>query len=174
MALKRKSGAAVRKWDGSPFRVLAFDPGGTTGWAYASGGSSTGLDFGYDSGQIGPHEHHSELWSFLEAQWAPLPSTPLEITFESFEYRNLSRSGLVLVSKEYIGIIKLFCQHHDITPTERTASAAKHMISDDKIHALGLWKPSRPHAMDATRHLLTHLVVGKGIREPITDKWLGE
>jgi hypothetical protein len=169
MVLSRKSGAAVRKWDGRPFRILSFDPGGTTGVAFSYMEDD---EFKFRSLQIGPHEHHQELWELLSnyAYGYDLPS--LEIVCESFEYRNMSRKGLELISKEYIGIIKLFCSLHGIKLIFHTASAAKHFVTDDKIKALDLWTPGKPHAMDGMRHLLKHMVVGKGIREPITDKWL--
>jgi hypothetical protein len=170
MALSRKTGAAVRKWDGSPFRVLAFDPGGTTGVAKAW---TEDDDFKFSYHQIGPDEHHEELWGFLQAHLQQYGLPNLEIVCESFEYRNMSRKGLELVSKEYIGIIKLFCEINGIKLTFHTASAAKTFVTDDKIHSLDLWVPGKPHAMDGMRHLLRYLVIGKGIREPITDKWLG-
>lgn len=167
--MKRKSGASVRKWDGRPFRVLAFDPGGTTGWAMATLIHEDAKSFVYHSGQIGPEEHHLRLYNFMTNGWSPVPS---ELVCESFEYRNMSRKGLELVSKEYIGIIKFFSEQTATPLTFHTASAAKTFVPDDKIKALDLWTPGQPHAMDSMRHLLRYLVIGKGIREPITNKWL--
>lgn len=183
MALTRKPGAAVRKWDGGPFRVLSFDPGMTTGWASATCLQASD-EIVFESGQLGPHEHHAELWAALGVVYRVYPN--LEVVCESFEFRQHINQGqaktkVELISKEYIGVIKLFCAMYDIKLTFYTASAAKQLVPDkgpqanEKLKQLGIYRPVThwPHAMDGYRHLLRYLVVGKGIREPITDKWLG-
>ena len=77
---------------------------------------------------------------------------------ERFEYRNTSRAGLVLDSKEYIGVVNLFAQDRSATLRRpvayQNASEAKGFVRDSHIKKLGLWSSGNPHAMDATRHLL--------------------
>lgn len=195
MALTRREGTGEdsRKRTARPFRILAYDPGGTTGFAWATwapwNGSEASLEhlsqieFGY--GQIGPHEHHRELWEML-IRWIGQEERrtitnseypPLEIVCESFQFRqhiqpNQAKTKVELISCEYIGLLKLFCQMYNVPLTFNTASAAKTFTTDTKIKTLGLWHPGQVHANDATRHLLRYIVVNKKIREPITDKWL--
>lgn len=144
--------------------VIALDPGGTTGWAsFYDNPHETDMKVKrdlpiWDRGQIGPYEHHGELLDFLMSE------KPDTICFEEFTYqiRNKSKyaaAAVNLISKEYIGIIKYFGQRANIELVARHASHAKSTWTDDKLKALGLWVPGNPHAMDATRHLLAHLVV---------------
>lgn len=165
-------------WDGRPFYIGAFDPGGTTGVATARWEPSspderlTTLDqITFHQYQIGPHRHHVELWSVLHTN----PFT--EIVWESFEFRqhikkDQAKTGVELVSREYIGILSLFCELNNSRYHVRNSSSAKHFVGNDKITQLGLWLPGMKDAMDATRHLLRYMVVVKRMRSPFTDIWL--
>lgn len=188
MTLRMRPGRApIPRWNGGPFRVLAFDPGGTTGWAYCEhkvGDDPSILEWHH--GQIGPHEHHDELWDHINSYAFGLNDGPaLQIVYESFEFRQHinkehAKTGVELISKEYIGIIKLWWQQnsHMPEPYSQTASNAKGLIPDkgpqanEKLKQLGLYVPAMKHANDAYRHLLKYMVTKLRIREPITDKWL--
>ena len=126
--------------------ILAVDPGGTTGLAWNQHSSPNIVR----SLQLGPNEHHSELWDFLTVY------APQHIVCESFTYRNgLAKADLIPV--EYIGVIRLWAEK-DVRPmTMQTPSMAKKFFDDKKVKAAGLWKPGMPHAMDAVRHLLYYI-----------------
>lgn len=181
----------------SPFRVLSLDPGGTTGWAYAEWGFEDGIDTSqmpkleeitFESGQIGPDEHHLKLWQHLNEynqRWTDDydGNAGFHIVCESFEFRQhiteeKSKAKVELISRDYIGIVKLHSKLYDVGLTMQTATTAKQLCPDKgpqanvKLQQVGWDTPAQRHARDATRHLLRHLVVGLRIREPITDKWL--
>lgn len=126
-------------------KAIALDPGGTTGIA-----SVQGEEFIVD--QLSIKNHHNELWELL------CELGPETVVCESFEYRNANRPGLVLDSKEYIGVAKLWTQQHDVPFVEQTASTAKNFVKDSNIKKLDLWAPGLNHAMDAMRHLLFYLI----------------
>jgi hypothetical protein len=149
-------------------KILAFDPGGTTGWAALE----------YDI-PVPPHEpiwrrghlegadHQSKLWNFLMAELIDTTtSTDREnsrVVVERFDYRNDSRPGLELISREYIGVIKLFCQRSEVilqlqTPVGKMGK--KTFVKKENIQRLGLYNPGMKHAMDATAHLLNYIVHG--------------
>lgn len=152
------------------FTVLGLDPGGTTGWAMyqAEMVDVAGL----------PIEWYNEKWNcgLLEGQHHDLLYTLLElnhtaeyhIVCESFEYRNDSRAGLELISKEYIGVVNLFAQQRHIESNVHYQTAAigkltkKSFVQKHNLEALGVWSSGHDnrHAMDATSHLLTWLVHG--------------
>jgi hypothetical protein len=180
-----------KEWDGKPFRILACDPGGTTGYKYAEWMPIDGYktipfdleDLYIKGGQIGPDEHHVTLDAMLEDFHAYDPNidAPLEIVCESFEFRqhikkDHAKTKVELISKEYIGIVKLFAANNwaSCKLYFQTASAAKDLVDDWKIKVLGrnLWVPGNDHENDAARHLFRHMVVTKRIREPITNVWL--
>jgi hypothetical protein len=147
--------------------ILALDPGGTTGWALVQQDEFAEL---YNVGQIGPGDHHKVLWNMISKLNAQ--HVDFRLVCESFEFRQgKQRAGIVLVSKEYIGICKLFGQCFPETPVVfQTASQAKAFVTDEKIKALDLWSPGNKHAMDAMRHLITYQVQ-RMRRHDIIQKW---
>lgn len=152
--------------------ILALDPGGTTGvaWAVYEDGADRFLET--QSFQIGPHEHHQELASLLE-QAAAHENMVTAFVIESFEYRNRARPGLELISREYIGVTKLISDIHDIPLIVQSASQAKAFVKDEQLKKLGLWsaKTKDRHAHDAWRHLLTFVInhdpFSDNLRQPL-------
>jgi hypothetical protein len=166
----------------STYRIIALDPGGTTGWATYTAGrmvwDSSGTEY-YDEkwacGQLGPHEHHNELDIWLGIQ----QTEQYVIVCESFEFRNLDRrhrDNINLMSREYIGVAKRFAQERQVPLRLQTASLAKGLFPDSGPHAnkkikdAGLWHPNQKHAMDATRHLLWYLV-NRDNRLDLVERW---
>lgn len=143
-------------------RILSFDPGGTTGWALYDPEVGTG----YNQGQMGPQEHHEQLYGFLELQH----TYDLHVVCESFEYRKNEprRDNIVLVSLEYIGVIKLFCAERNVTLKMQTASYGKAFWSDDNLKKVELYWKGHPHANDAMRHLLAYQTFTLGDKRILT------
>jgi len=164
--------------------VLALDPGGTTGWACYS---AKILARDHDTwefynqkvtqGQLGPEKHHLALWNLL----GMFHTTNYIIVCESFEYRQDQRPNVVLVSKEYIGVVELFTQErnhtlpHDIQVQHVPQTAAygkgfwyppvagrRGARDGSKLKHLGLHSTTTNghHINDATAHLLQYLVEG--------------
>lgn len=148
-------------------RVIGLDPGGTTGWATVSR-TREPSDETWQFGQLGPNEHHEELFAFLEMSIVQ----ETVIVCESFEFRqNRQRDNINLMSKEYIGVVKLLDQERNNVKTVfQTAAMAKGFVSDKKIKAMGLWQPGYKHAMDATRHAIYYLV-NKENRTDLIKNW---
>lgn len=128
------------------YRILAFDPGGTTGYKLYDSETDT-----FSGGQLEPN-HHFKLWSMLNDLKINA------VVYETFEYRNKSRAGLVLDSREYIGIIRLFEAMYSIPTTKQTPAQAKGFVSDARLKRGGLWVPGHPHENDACRHLIYYMI----------------
>jgi hypothetical protein len=139
-------------------RIVAFDPGGTTGWATWHGITLLPGTNGFNSGQMGPGDHHKQLFDFISFEQG---SDELHVVTESFEYRQQQRTTVVLVSKEYIGVMKYWMEERGRRGRDRfyeqTAGKVKPFWSDDKLKKLGLWNVGQNHANDAMRHLLHHM-----------------
>lgn len=139
-------------------RIVALDPGGTTGWAMVT--YEDGKEPQYNCGMFRALEHHKELYDAL-GMWQ---TESYRIVCESFEYRNASRPGLVLSSVEYIGVMKLFCQERNVPYHFQSASQGKirdkpnAFVKPSNLKRLGLWSPSMVHAMDAYGHLLYYTI----------------
>lgn len=158
------------------FTALGLDPGGTTGWATYQAKvievpvvSATGFvyewyDEKFTCGLLEGPEHHDQLYTLLELSH----TGEYHIVCESFEYRNKSRAGLELISKEYIGVVALFAIQRNMAKNVhwQTASMGKisksSFIKKSNLQTMGLWSSSHEnrHAMDAYGHLLYWLVTG--------------
>ena len=129
-------------------RLVALDPGGTTGTCLAVDGLVRAR------GQIAGC-HHKHLYHALEA------FMPDRIVCEGFTFRQ-SKDQIVLDSVEYIGVTKLYCQDKNVPYIEQTSAQGKASSENvfwnmDKLKAVGLWLEGQPHANDATSHMLYYM-----------------
>lgn len=131
--------------------VVALDPGGTTGVAVLD---SPVPEIHRDQVDTSSPRGLADIWDILNI------AGPEEIVMERFQFRyGGGRSKVVLTPVEVVGVVKLYCAMKNIALYLQTPAQAKKLITDDKIRKLDLWIPGHPHAMDATRHLLYHLIV---------------
>lgn len=158
--------------------ILAFDPGGTTGVARCVLPPTPQYDpvalWHFDAWQIGQPDdsHHVELDRML---YDRLPSV---IVYEDFQYRPYAgddgdkrRAQLNLVSKEYVGVLKLYCYYNRVPLVKHTPSMGLQFVKDKRLKSLGLHQPGRDHANDATRHLLYYLVFTRKFKDPFVSLW---
>jgi hypothetical protein len=135
-------------------RILSIDPGGTTGYA------SLDESDVYRVGMIGPGDHHARLWALLCAQ------DPDLLICEAFNYqrRELDKGvQLELVSKEYIGVCKLYVETAPrgltIQYYEPPPGQFKKLVTRKWLEAATLWDPKNaPHGMDALAQLIHYQV----------------
>ena len=148
-------------------RLLALDPGATTGWALFVKGAPTER---YRSGQVGT----DKVWRLLEtAKMATNEAGELDedgyvdltIICESFQHRQLPKVDLTPV--EVIGVVKEWARQNNIEIVWQTAAQGKAFFDNKRLEALGVLK--RPathwrHANDAMRHMMWYLGFGKGVK----------
>jgi len=171
-----------------PFNVLAFDPGGTTGWAFASlpkwvieeKPDVEMKDIYLLTGEF-TGQHHQEIYEQV-TQLGRSEYPTLEVVSEPFHYRqNVVGEGqnfrgkVELISAEYIGVIRLACQQLGLEYYDRfTPGESKAYVTDKKLELLGwLQTPKHPmrHRNDALRQLVKYLIVKKRVQHPITTAW---
>jgi hypothetical protein len=153
-------------------RIIALDPGGTTGIAVCDVRiiKPDYLEYDWNWYELGPHEHHKELFDFLKVNTVGFKSD-FTIVCESFEFRqNRQRDNINLMSREYIGVVKLYHKMYGVPVVFQTAGAAKGFVSDDKLKVMGLYQKSSKHERDATRHLIYYMVNKLG-RSDLIEKW---
>lgn len=153
-------------------RILAFDPGGTTGWAFHELvlDKMTGAPL-MIGGQLGPVPHHLELWQLI------MRLNPDVIVYEDFQYRikrdheddgSVLPAGIVLVSVEYIGIIKLSAYASALRGVKLWCQLPAHgkgFWTNDKLKKIGVYAKGCQHQNDATRHLLHYITEGPLMRK---------
>lgn len=124
-------------------QIIALDPGGTTGVAFAS-------DYQLiDAWQITQSLHHTVLHTMLSNMEPDL------VVCESFQYRRMDKVDLIPV--EYIGVARLWCSQNAVPFVLQTPTVGKKFWTDDKLKLVGEYKKGAPHANDAVRHLLQYL-----------------
>lgn len=125
--------------------VIAFDPGGTTGWARRTG---TGL---FVSGQ---GDWYSVLHTTHET--LQMEATPI-IVCEDFIFTNQTlKKTRQTYSTEGIGVLRYLAQRYGREFVLQTPAAAKTFSTDAKLKRIGWHVPGQNHANDAARHLLLY------------------
>lgn len=105
-------------------------------------------------------------WDVKEMMQYLLEQRPRVLIYEGFMYRNRSRAGLELFSRELIGVIKLYgatdatCEVIEQSPSYALAGH----WTDKNLKEAGVYAVANPHANDATRHLLQWYSFGPGYR----------
>lgn len=134
-------------------RIIALDPGGTTGLAgIGFGGKPFAIELGLD-------DHHYELLERLTYWDADI------VIYETYHHMSVIQRDSVVIPAEYIGVVKLYQQAAistlgrvnripKVVPQDRSA---KVFWSNEKLRAIGLYFKGQPHANDAMRHLLYYI-----------------
>ncbi len=148
----------------SPLRVLAVDPGGTTGmawWGYRPAGES--VSFTEE-----PDRFH--LYDRVRV------ARPDVIICENF----VPRSGALTFQPEalrIIGYLEGWAQENGVEFVLQTPAQAKSFATQAKLKAVGWWPKGLGHAQDAARHLLVYLCTnprGRLLDEDRTVRLLAE
>lgn len=132
-------------------RVIAFDPGLTTGWAAYDTETAE-----FRSGQTQFMETGYQLeWELQKAQH---DKAPITVIAESFLITvNTAKNTQAPWSLELIGVIRYMTKRNiDAAIILQKPGDAKAFSSDDKLKAMGFYVPGMKHANDAARHLLLH------------------
>lgn len=140
-----------------PIRVLAVDPGITTGLCLAS--------IEPDKVYIACTEERlreDEFYSFVIYD-----TQPMYLICEDFEYRpGKAKPNLELFSVRLIGICALLAQqsHAESQFFLQKAAVGKGHFTDVKLKQMNLYSTENHHGRDAARHFLHWLVFGYGMQ----------
>ena len=137
-------------------RVIAFDPGVTTGFACGLIDTETGeMEVTADQEIL----QVDDMFKLLDS------IKPDHVVFETFEFRrNQKRDKLVLFSKELIGVIELWCRLNSVLAYRQSPAAAKAYFTDTTLRDDNVYRKGMPHANDAMRHLLRWYTFGPGFK----------
>jgi hypothetical protein len=142
-------------------KIISIDPGGVTGWATFEFDIVNNKPVLHEkmkehftsAGQIRKENHHELLWRFLDRK------QPDIVVCERYEKRNNDFS--LLISVEYIGVVKAWCQTNEKTLVMQGAGEALFFMTKDKMYVLDLtlepytrWKDANA----ARKHLVFFLI----------------
>lgn len=145
-------------------KAIAFDPGKTTGFATGEIVNPTDKPGKLMLVQTAQAQmSHADIMNWLNE------FKPDYIICERFDFRNRARTGLELISREFIGIVNLYCElNKECTLVMQQAAQIKGGYwSNDKLKKHGVYrKPiagvSQIHANEACKHLLYWYKFGSG------------
>jgi hypothetical protein len=152
------------------YRIVALDPGGTTGWATYSALWRPGTNKPYsyekwDCGHMGPEPHHEQLNIWLGMQRVQ----NYTVVCERFDDRQTGHK-VDLIAGEYIGVVKKYCYEEEVDLVMQMPGVAKPFTKNDNLKKLGLWQGTKwKHAMDAERHLLWYMINGEPHRHDLLE-----
>lgn len=132
--------------------LLAFDPGGTTGWfkgAFSADGKiyEDTLSWGQFNGQ----PHYLDVGYLIE-QAINLTGHLMVVTED---YRPDFGRAQNYIALEYIGVMSYVCRK-GLVPFERQGRDIKTFWTSDNLRKVGFWPKGMPHAQDAARHWLAY------------------
>jgi len=135
-------------------KVIALDPGGTTGWA-------KGLIRDGKMYVVSGQDEWDHFDIFKELSEVTKPDI---IVCERFDYRKGGRKqeGVELISREYIGVVRLYALMFPNTPNGPlqlymqmpSEGVGGYWKEDAQLKKDGVFMIGKPHANDAMRHLL--------------------
>lgn len=136
---------------------IAFDPGQTTGVAWREPSET------YDITTYGGHGTATFMGDLRATQW---PGESIVVVLDGFHKGYgiteviiedfISRPGpaVNLSAPRTIGRIEGWCDERGVDYIMQTPSAAKTVVTNDRLRAMGGWKRGEQHSRDALRHLL--------------------
>lgn len=140
--------------------ILALDPGETTGYAW---GTIKEGKFIYEGAGEGEYDEQA-LWGML------CSISPETVVAEGFEFRQRVREGLVLYSRNLLGVSQLWTAIRDRNYVEQSAAQGKSFFTDDKLRGVRAYQKGLRHSRDATRHLFWWAFFGEG-QKLVNENW---
>lgn len=127
-----------------PVRLLAIDPGETTGWAIYDEGALTHL------GHLNCKEHaYTEIRRLLEDR---LPTQIVCEDYRVYANKTDAHTWSELFTPKLIGGICMWADTYCTPIHFQMAATVKPFCSPIRLREWGFWKESHRHAMDAVKH----------------------
>lgn len=147
-------------------RVLAVDPGGTTGWAFRDdrgevrwGQVPGGLEGFVDTMTFGSDFEASSVFEPVHY------NTPTVLVIERYTIQErTTKFSRQMDAPEIIGHLKGLARKLDIEVVMQQPAQAKRLFTDDRLRQFGWWAKGEEHARDALRHLGYYLATKRLIR----------
>lgn len=129
--------------------IVAFDPGGTTGWCSMTFDSDDIT--AWDCGEIAGDEI-TQVGLMI-----PMMAKHEIIVCEDFQLRTLSAE----LSPVRLTAMMKWVAQREITPHKtihmQMPALAKSTVTDERLKRWGYWERGSTHARDATRHVITFI-----------------
>ena len=135
-------------------RILALDPGETTGVAIWNGANGSFELFQLETKEIG--QSYDILHALVQSE------KPDHLRYEEYRIYNWmadSHSWSVLHTPQLIGAIRVVAHLLAIPISCKLAQQAKAVFNDNVLKMCDLYEPGLKHARDASRHLFYYMAL---------------
>lgn len=136
-------------------RVLAFDPGHTTGWAYFSFGKLE------EAGEIDTSNMETAVKEVDLLIGGYSPDIVVVEDYRVYRWRAKHHIGSELLTVQVIGCIQTIAIQEQVQQIiKQPAHIAKGFCSNEKLKEWGFYQTAEKHANDAVRHGCYYLLFG--------------
>jgi len=143
-----------RKWIPNA-RVLAFDPGETTGMAFFVNGELTAHDQLRTKDLDASVEIIQNHFNLLQPDYIVMED------YKIYAWKKDEHTWATLHTPQLLGVIRTLAVLSEIPLEKRMAVEAKTFCDNDKLEMWGMYKPGMRHARDAIRHGCFSLLFSK-------------
>jgi hypothetical protein len=140
-------------------RLLALDPGETTGWAYFA---TSGGALAWQCGQRKTWPEGVATKAIGELLEAFQPTFCVLESYHIYDWKSDDHKWSSVRTVQVIGSIWTHCHQRSIPGHQQSAQNAKGFWTDDKLKQFGVYKEGLKHGRDAMRHALHYLCFGGG------------
>lgn len=147
-------------------RLLALDPGETTGWSVWDSHDNAAYYQMDSCGQLETWDkkNHSIIPCAKNFEYMLRDIVPDYVVMERYavyEWKAQSHSWSDVPTLRIIGSMETRLIDRNIHYHMQTAQVAKHFVTDERLKEWGFWERGQRHARDSMRHALFFLTFGK-------------
>lgn len=144
----------------TPFegRLLALDPGETTGWALFS---TLNGQVSMECGQIKTWPMTDCVQSLTKLLDYAAPKFIMHESYRIYDWKTENHSWSGVPTIHVIGCLETLCIQRSIPWDTQSAGQAKNFCTDEKLKSWGVYEVGKKHARDAIRHGCLFLLFGQ-------------
>lgn len=140
-------------------KVLAFDPGETTGWALFDRTTTTTRLLG--AGQVKTWPLRSGVGTVQDLFTNFRPDIMVYESYHIYSWKANQHKNSEVATIQIVGCLQTLAIQYDLPYTAQTAQVGKQFCNDSKLEDWGLWLPGLKHARDAIRHGCYYILFGE-------------
>lgn len=139
-------------------RLLALDPGETTGWSLFNAAQDDVQLL--DAGQLKTWPMEDAVQNFTKHLNEHHPTRVIYEQYRVYEWKTDDHAWSQVPTLRIIGCLETLCIQKKIPFSHQTAQQAKNFCTDEKLEAWGYYIKGQKHARDSIRHGCYFLLFG--------------
>jgi hypothetical protein len=140
-------------------KVLAFDPGETTGWCCLQRGQAGTELIGAGQSKTWPLPDGVNFVNKLLDTFEP--NIVVYESYHIYSWKANQHKNSEVATIQVVGMIQTLAILRGLPRAAQTAQVGKMFCTDEKLENWGLWIPSLKHARDAIRHGCYYVLFGE-------------